>query len=73
MSDRSAFETGLEIRREALGADYVDAGLAEADDFMMAFQRLTTEWCWGYPVGPVADRKAACDLFIGEVAAHFRS
>lgn len=25
------------------------------------------------PVGPVADRKAACDLFIGEVAAHFRS
>jgi 4-carboxymuconolactone decarboxylase len=47
MSDRSVFETGLEIRREVLGADYVDAGLAEADDFMMAFQRLTTEWCWG--------------------------
>jgi hypothetical protein len=25
------------------------------------------------PMGPVADRKAACDLFIGEVAAHFGS
>ncbi len=48
MSDRSLFETGLDIRRDVLGADYVDTGLAEADDFMMAFQRLTTEWCWGY-------------------------
>jgi F420-dependent oxidoreductase-like protein len=25
------------------------------------------------PVGPLADRKEACDLFIGEVAPHFRS
>jgi len=26
----------------------VDGSLARADDFMMAFQRITTEWCWGY-------------------------
>src|ERR1700754_766394 len=42
------FDTGLTIRREVLGADYVDNSLASADEFMMAFQRITTEWCWGY-------------------------
>jgi hypothetical protein len=31
MNDRSLFETGLEIRRDVLGADHVDTGLAEAD------------------------------------------
>ena len=41
------FAKGLAVRREVLGADYVDKSLAEADDFMMAFQKLTTEWCWG--------------------------
>lgn len=42
------FQQGLEVRREVLGAEYVDGGLAKANDFMMAFQRITTEWCWGY-------------------------
>jgi 4-carboxymuconolactone decarboxylase len=48
MAENEQFQKGLEIRRAVLGADYVDGGLAEADDFMMAFQRITTEWCWGY-------------------------
>ena len=42
------FEQGLEVRRDVLGAEDVDGGLAKANDFMMAFQRITTEWCWGY-------------------------
>lgn len=42
------FRKGLEVRRTVLGADYVDGSLAKADDFMMAFQRLATELCWGY-------------------------
>lgn len=46
MTDR--FEKGLEIRRAVLGAEYVDQSLAKADDFMMAFQEITTEWAWGY-------------------------
>src|SRR5690242_7650560 len=41
------FAKGLSVRREVLGKDYVDKSLADADDFMMAFQKLTTEWCWG--------------------------
>ena len=41
------FAKGLAVRREVLGKDYVDKSLADADEFMMAFQKLTTEWCWG--------------------------
>lgn len=44
-SDR--FRDGLVVRREVLGADYVDASLARADDFMAGFQQLTTELAWG--------------------------
>lgn len=58
MSDQSLFEKGLPIRREVLGADYVDASLARADDFMMAFQRITTEWAWGQAwADPTLDRR----------------
>ena len=48
MAESELFTKGLEVRRDVLGADYVDASLARADDFMMAFQRITTEYCWGY-------------------------
>jgi 4-carboxymuconolactone decarboxylase len=42
------FDRGLEVRRDVLGATYVDGSLQAANDFMMAFQQITTEWCWGY-------------------------
>ena len=48
MAESDQFKKGLEVRRAVLGAAYVDGSLAKADDFMMAFQRITTEWCWGY-------------------------
>lgn len=41
------FERGLAVRREVLGADYVDQSLAAADDFYAAFQKATTEQAWG--------------------------
>lgn len=41
------FSEGLELRRAVLGKEYVDGSLANANDFMMSFQRMTTEWCWG--------------------------
>ena len=37
------FEKGLKVRREVLGADYVDKLLANANAFMQAFQDITTE------------------------------
>src|SRR5665647_3607517 len=42
------FDVGLKHRREVLGAEYVDGSLDAANEFMMAFQHITTEWCWGY-------------------------
>ena len=48
MAESEVFQKGLEMRRAVLGAEYVDGSIAKADDFMMAFQRITTEWCWGY-------------------------
>ena len=43
------YQTGLEIRREVVGAEYVDRALEEAqkDGFSGDFQRLVTEYCWG--------------------------
>lgn len=48
MAESEAFQNGLKVRRDVLGSDYVDTSIANADDFMMAMQRITTEWCWGY-------------------------
>jgi 4-carboxymuconolactone decarboxylase len=31
-----------------LGAAYVDNSLKATNDFMMSFQHMVTEWCWGY-------------------------
>ena len=37
------FDRGLKLRREVLGAEYVDNSLKSANEFMMAFQHITTE------------------------------
>lgn len=42
------FDAGLELRRQVLGADYVDGSMERASTFMQTFQQITTEWCWGY-------------------------
>ena len=41
------YEAGLKIRREVLGADYVDRSISMADDFNRPLQELVTEYCWG--------------------------
>ena len=45
------FEKGLEIRRNTLGAEYVDRNLEAADDFTRPFQEAMTSWCWGFGWG----------------------
>ena len=46
MSDE-LFDKGLKVRREVLGAEYVDAAIANADDFNRPLQELVTKYCWG--------------------------
>jgi 4-carboxymuconolactone decarboxylase len=45
--DKETFETGLQIRKAVLGADFVEKSFATADDFNRPMQELTTEYCWG--------------------------
>ena len=68
--DQALFDKGLPIRREVLGADYVDGSIAKADDFMMAFQRATTAWAWGWAWGdPTLDRKTRSLLNLAMLTA----
>jgi 4-carboxymuconolactone decarboxylase len=68
------FERGLTLRREVLGSDYVDKSLNGSNDYMMAFQRLTTEWCWGYAwTRPGLDRKTRSLINLAMLTALNRS
>jgi 4-carboxymuconolactone decarboxylase len=44
--NKESFDKGLKTRREVLGAEYVDASIANADDFNRPMQELVTEYCW---------------------------
>ena len=47
MTDEERYETGLKIRREVLGNEYVDRSLAAANDFTRPMQELVSRYCWG--------------------------
>ena len=46
--NKKLYDEGMKVRKAVLGASYVDTSMASADDFMMSFQDVTTEYCWGY-------------------------
>lgn len=61
--------TGLDVRRDVLGGEYVDKGLAESDDFMMAFQDAVTDLAWGYSWSrPGLDHRSRLILTLGILA-----
>ena len=69
MAESELFTKGLETRRQVLGAEYVDANLAGADDFMMTFQHAVTELAWGYAWSrPGLDQKTRSILTLGILA-----
>ena len=45
--DKELYELGLQVRREVLGSDYVDAALANSTDVDEEFQRWITVTAWG--------------------------
>ncbi|MGP1614413.1 MAG: carboxymuconolactone decarboxylase family protein [Pollutimonas bauzanensis] len=47
MKTTELFQRGDAIRRAVLGNAHVDRSLANADDFGMPMQQLSTEYCWG--------------------------
>jgi 4-carboxymuconolactone decarboxylase len=42
------FDKGLALRKQVLGANYVERSMQGADDFSRPMQELSTEYCWGY-------------------------
>lgn len=72
--DSALYDKGLPIRREVLGAEYVDASIANADEFMTSFQRATTAWAWGWAWGdPTLDRKTRSLLNLAMLTATGRT
>jgi 4-carboxymuconolactone decarboxylase len=68
--DRPMFEKGLKIRREVLGAEYVDKAIASADDFNRPLQELVTQYCWGEIWGrPGLDRKTRSFINLAMITA----
>jgi 4-carboxymuconolactone decarboxylase len=64
------FQQGLDVRRAVLGADYVDNSIASASEFMVDFQKLVTEYCWGEVwTRPGLDRKHRSMLNLAMLTA----
>lgn len=42
-----AFDDGLAMRKKVLGAAYVEKTLQDADELLLPFQELLTEFAWG--------------------------
>jgi alkylhydroperoxidase/carboxymuconolactone decarboxylase family protein YurZ len=45
--DTDLHDRGMEIRREVLGAHYVDEATSHTDAMSVEFQRFMTTYCWG--------------------------
>jgi 4-carboxymuconolactone decarboxylase len=68
--DRKTFEEGLEIRRAVLGAEYVDASIASADELTRPLQELVTQYVWGEIWSrPGLDRRTRSIVNLGMIAA----
>ena len=64
------FERGLKIRREVVGADYVEKSIAGADDFTAPFQQMVTEVAWGDVWSrPGLDRRSRSLINIAMITA----
>jgi len=47
MDEKELYDRGMAVRREVLGAPYVDKAVAAADDFNRHWQEYVTKHCWG--------------------------
>jgi len=68
--DKPTFDKGLNIRRDVLGAEFVDHAFATADDFNRPLQELVTQYCWGEIWGRSGlDRKTRSLLNLAMLSA----
>ena len=68
--DKATFEKGLQIRKDTLGAEFVENSFKNADDFNKPMQELVTEYCWGYVWGrETLSRKTRSMLNLAMISA----
>jgi 4-carboxymuconolactone decarboxylase len=68
--DKERYEKGLAVRREVLGAEYVDKSIQGADDFTRPLQEYVTDSCWGAIwTRPGLPRKTRSLLNLGMLTA----
>ena len=68
--EKEMFEKGLKIRREVLGAEFVDNAIASADDFNRPLQEIVTQYCWGEIWGrPGLDRRTRSIINLAMLSA----
>ena len=68
--DKTLYEKGLGIRKEVLGADYVDRNINNVTDFNRHFQEMVTEYAWGGVWGDDAlEKKTRSLINIAMLAA----
>jgi 4-carboxymuconolactone decarboxylase len=64
------FDRGLKVRKEVLGAEYVEAALEQASPFSGDFQTFVTECAWGSVwARPGLDRRTRSMLTVAMLAA----
>ena len=64
------YKSGLKIRKEVIGEEYVNKVLSQVDDFNKEFQKIVTESCWGQVWGSEAlSRQQRSILNLGMLAA----
>ena len=68
MSD--PYDRGMEVRREVLGDEHVDAAVARTTDFTADFQDLITRYAWGEIwTRPGLDRKTRSCITLTALVA----
>ena len=67
---KELWDKGLAVRKEVLGAEYVERQLATVDDFGMPMQELVTQSCWGWLwTRPQLPRKLRSLVNLGMLSA----
>ncbi|TMG73975.1 MAG: 4-carboxymuconolactone decarboxylase [Betaproteobacteria bacterium] len=67
---KELWDKGLAVRKEVLGAEYVERQLTTVDDFGMPMQELVTQSCWGWLwTRPQLPRKMRSLVNLGMLSA----
>jgi 4-carboxymuconolactone decarboxylase len=69
-TEESLFEKGLAVRKDVLGAEYVERSIAGADEFTRTMAEWSTAYCWGALwTRPGFDRRSRSIVNLAMIAA----